>query len=968
MALNYDDWKKQYEAMDTASQQKFATSMANNDTARWYMQQYITEKNWTNPWVNSEKKTPTVDNNATQTTNSSDFNSDNGTNWQNSTLNNNKTIEERRKDESSLINERRDTTNTTDKTVSGDFKSEKIGENNGISVKEWDASITGLPDYQDDSAARLNEIASNLNSYYQTNKEFFNNRDTFNKVFNYSGRSQTQRDLLDSYWRKVEDTNYVNTLTSADSITNALDSANLTPDQLGLISQMNPELYQQWLKARDDKMNLAIANFAVPADPYATANLLQDLVKRFWLEAWDMYDIIGTWEADADRLWIYRQNDEINSIRSQMAQVSSERTAAMTRVMKEWAGRKSQALINAEVSKTSALYDAKFSDLTTQFSTLYQQRNQNLSIANQHAQMVQAQAQEDSRVFNKKLQWLWFAMQVNSYRTPEQQAQLSLQKEYLSNQMGLYKTAMTNELDLYKTQRQNDINLDYAEKQFNLQQKLNYQATDINNPDEEKARQALGNVLDQYYEQFGDIIKRPKQQVIDDVMALAKKEWISVGEALKKDFTDELMKKDEYKNYLAKNYAEPEDPNLKYQDTWETFIRDDDWNIISQMKWYWPLPDTSWVYDKNTLKGSLKSVYESVWNPKLFAQAISQAYKDWTWGWQCWAFINNVLEAMWDTTHFWNDFVKDKLIYRNKSASETPKAWDVVLLSNTNNPNWHVMLVTWIDWNWNVSIVDSNWVLDKNWKWTETIRHKTYTAEQWEQLKKWSGWFKLEWYYEPDAVTASNPMTWKFLKEKKAWKTQDERNRAAWAKYMYDSLFELQQDAWDWMTYIEHLVQWWVMSEIMKNIDATSFTDDRWWWFLSAFSKASQDYVKKRWVDDPTQIALNKLYTMVEKKLRQESWAAISSSEWLSNFNNYLPSASDSTEVAYRKLSNWDWLIKSWITDESWYIPIFDKSSYNVSSKNTSIQKTYFSDLVVDTPTSDNTLYDWFIQFYNSNK
>ena len=74
-------------------------------------------------------------------------------------------------------------------------------------------------------------------------------------------------------------------------------------------------------------------------------------------------------------------------------------------------------------------------------------------------------------------------------------------------------------------------------------------------------------------------------------------------------------------------------------------------------------------------------------------------------------------------------------------------------------------------------------------------------------------------------------------------------------------------------------------------------------------------------------IALNKLYMLVEMKLRKESGAAISSSEWYSNFQMMLPQAYESTDVQLSKLTNWDDVIRRYARtggmryDE--YVPLF---------------------------------------------
>lgn len=56
--------------------------------------------------------------------------------------------------------------------------------------------------YQDDSDARLQQIASNLESLHNSNPELFNNRGAFNDYFKYNQRSAKQKQVLETYWAK----------------------------------------------------------------------------------------------------------------------------------------------------------------------------------------------------------------------------------------------------------------------------------------------------------------------------------------------------------------------------------------------------------------------------------------------------------------------------------------------------------------------------------------------------------------------------------------------------------------------------------------------------------------------------------------------------------------------------------------------------------------------------------------------
>ena len=49
-----------------------------------------------------------------------------------------------------------------------------------------------LPDFQDDSQSRQQEIVNNLNNYYKSNPSMFQDRNLFNQSFSYDSRSDLQ--------------------------------------------------------------------------------------------------------------------------------------------------------------------------------------------------------------------------------------------------------------------------------------------------------------------------------------------------------------------------------------------------------------------------------------------------------------------------------------------------------------------------------------------------------------------------------------------------------------------------------------------------------------------------------------------------------------------------------------------------------------------------------------------------------
>jgi hypothetical protein len=82
-------------------------------------------------------------------------------------------------------------------------------------------------------------------------------------------------------------------------------------------------------------------------------------------------------------------------------------------------------------------------------------------------------------------------MDAYSYRTPEQQAQLKLQTQQISNNMALLQQSQLNDLSLYNQ---------YATGKMKSQ--LEYDLTDLNVTDEKQLKTNLKNVLDKYYDEY----------------------------------------------------------------------------------------------------------------------------------------------------------------------------------------------------------------------------------------------------------------------------------------------------------------------------------------------------------------------------------------------------------------------------------------------------------------------------------
>ena len=679
---NYDDWKQKYSTLNDSQKQKRNETiswMDANSEARQFTERYNQEMN----------------NNQQSDNNGSNFSNPNGTNWQNT-----------QNFETPTINKSETQNNNNNNQTYNYDPNEKLdtsmfGASNGkVVVKEWTAQQTGMPDYQLDSDARMNEIVSNLNAYWQNNREFFQDRATYNKMFHYNERDDQQKALLDSYWKKKEDESVATKYNTADGIKNWMNDADITPDQLNYIKNYSPEAYLEWQKKQLDDINLRIANLATPADPTDNAELFSSLSKKLNLEPWDPYQIYDNWYNMAERLGVFSDSEKLKSYQNQLDANHSKMESIMARYANNTWWTVSDALAAARMSKALAPYQQRESDLQNAYTTLLNGRNSNLAIANQSAQALAMQAQEDQRIFNQRLQGLGFAMQTANYRTPEQQAQLQLQTAQIQNDLNLLNTARANDVNRYNQYAT-------AKMQSQLQQEL----TDLSVEDETQLKANLNNALSDYYKNYGDIIQRSQAQAVDDIIAYAKKNWISVAQAMTENFIKPLQNKQEYKNKIASDYAAP----TSASSVWYSKIT---------INWKDYLVQGGRIIDPSSIGigggGETKAKPYNIVAPEIMESWVdafmSNKKTDGTQkGGQCWNFVNDYLVSIGATDsasrYFWNEDINTRA---KRCNTQTPTKWAVAVfnynhLSDDWINHWHVAVVSQVNPDWSFEVVESNY-------------------------------------------------------------------------------------------------------------------------------------------------------------------------------------------------------------------------------------------------------------------
>ena len=595
MAISYDDWKKQYEGMTTEQQKNYANMVKGNATAEAYAKQYIQEKQNAGSFGTQTANSYTNTNQSTNTSSSNNYssnsNNQNGSTYDYSSNNTGSNNNNNTWTSNTWNTNTGNTGNTTSSwSPLSDWKNgngwtywkftfdadeyldeSKFWKSNWeITVKEWTAAQTGRPDYEIETKERLTEMVNNLNTYWDSNPEFFNDRETFNRVFEYNTRqSQAQRDLLDSYWKKAQDYKKASSYNNSASFTSDLDSWNVSESEFEALKKYNQDVYIKWQKEMQDKLNAAIANLANPFSIDDMTTALNKIVEKFNLQAWDPYDIIWWWNQMMEKTWAW---DSMNEAKKHFT-AADDAIAQIKRIQSNYSSstgwNQSDTLVASRLQKALLPYETLLSNELSAWQHWQSLYNTQLGTANQYAQTIQMQAKEDERIFQQKIKALWFAMDAYSYRTPEQQAQLQLQVQSIQNDMSLLQQSKQNDLALY--------NMAATAK---LQNQLEAELSNLDVADPLQQRANLNRVVGQYFEQFWDIIQRSQSQVVDDVLAYAKEHWVSVGKALSENFIKPLQSKTEYKNALKAKYPSPKSESDKW-----SYTVDEEWNIKVQYTW-----------------------------------------------------------------------------------------------------------------------------------------------------------------------------------------------------------------------------------------------------------------------------------------------------------------------------------------------------------------------------------------------
>ena len=489
-------------------------------------------------------------------------------------------------------------------------------------------------DYQDNSQARMDQIADNLDKYTQTNPDLFKDYDSFYNFFIAGkGRSEDQIRFLDQYY--------------ADYKKNE-KYKNLTPEQIGsgIANGSIPEDYISTVAATDPNKAEAIRTALNDSqDTIRNESYLSTLAEENWFHAWNK-DIMGYRDENNDWTddWIYPE-------KTQKQKDAEERDTE----------------IDAEILDIENTYKHTYEDLRDRYP--WASKSTLMAMTNDRCSEL-LRRKEDLMVEKTKLQW------TMKYEQEERKLQSQARKDTISELQKSYGIYMEYSPEWIKERTQ----AEYEATHITLDQADSWTETD--------KQMALQSVLDWYYNKYWDIIQRSEQQVINDVIAYAKKNWVSLSDALEANFLKPLRAKPWFQQLSTIT----SNPNVTRIGT------DSEWNPVY------------WYYDENT--GTFKSIYDNMyWDTGTWSNGMYN-FSDYTpmssselesrlnsfesdhpvnstWG-QCWAFVNDYLQSL-GLWRLYTDPIDKKLAVTN---SEVPVVWGIAVMSSEKYPQyWHTAII-----------------------------------------------------------------------------------------------------------------------------------------------------------------------------------------------------------------------------------------------------------------------------------
>ena len=548
----------------------------------------------------------------------------------------------------------------------------------GWQWQTWPTQTQSNPwqwDYQDNSDARMYEMANNLNGYRVSNPELFNDRNTFSNFFiNGKWRSQEQIDFLKSYFNAVKQYNSYDNM-SAPTVWEMVAKWEIPDDYLNYLKYANPNRYAEVMNYKDTTEKW------IMNETYYS-NLIANSNDPDWMKWAKENDFLIDENKDNldDRLYHAPTEEEQNLV-TEYSTLASEQLADQN----------------------------TYRDLMADLREQYPDADESTLMILAWDRGKKIQDRMDTR--NVTMTKLWG------------------QITYLQNERNTQNTAWQQTIN--QLQKAFWMYYDYTAEWMAEMAQNQFAATNVtldqaDNWTDAQKQMALQSVLDDYYDKYWSIIQRSEAQVINDVMAYARNNWVTLSQALEENFLKPLRAKPQFST-LSSGWELWYTP--KIYKVWDNgYYFDENGNLVS----IWGWTSDWWLYgftDYNPI-----STQEKESKLKNF---MSQHPLNSTW-WQCGSFVNDYLESLWYGRLYTDPIDKKKAVTNTDTAS----VWSIAVMNSKKYPQyWHTAIVTAVNWD-KVKLLESNWGDDK----------KVH--------ERWVNKSDILWYFDPSKAKTNGWNAW----------------------------------------------------------------------------------------------------------------------------------------------------------------------------------------------------------------
>ena len=712
-------------------------------------------------------------------------------------------------------------------------------------------------DYQDNSQARMNQIADNLNNYKQTMPRLFDDASAFYSFFiDWNNRSQEQIDFLWDYFNKAQKFWKYDNL-SPDAIWTWLANGTIPEDYLNNLKSTDPQKYQEVMAAKQNR-----------EDAIKNESFLNDAATMAWIEWWEsepssiQYGKRNQIWMDEDNNWVddRRENyasEEEQGYQKQIADLNAANLDIDNTVKHTY-----EDLVKAYPWATKATLMAMAQDRNADLLREKENNLVELTRLQGYVWYMQSERQEmnkagaDSIAQLQKNLWMYYQY------SPEWIAELAQAKYWATN-----------------------ITLDQADSWNETQKQM-----------------ALDAAITPIFEQYWDIIQRSPAQVINDTIAYAKKNWIWLRQALEENFMKPLREKPAYQSMQSQMNA-----------TWlkrEKVGKDANWNDIYWFvdlanktvspywtMWGWVSSATANTYTVEEVSSNrdkrvsamrdIANQYDTLWD---MAEWIAYNMEWVGWGsLECWQYVNDYINAVtWNKWQYWNSISQKSALASNKNWDDI-QVWDAIVFDyNINTPQrvlnspqkedllkyWHVGFVTWINPDGSINMSHTNWWVVQN-----TV------------VKPWSSFYNS--FAGSQHINKSQSL-WKWFNEQltneylafiqAAWKPADQKKIAEWLWLSVEEMRE-QSNKYSWQqtadTYFDMLGRINNILSLAESWDLPSFVtrkNAQAEWFFWGWSTLSPD-VSDWKADNDKIVDTLSLDSLINLKWRWATFWALSDSE-----------------------------------------------------------------------------------------